>query len=173
MAFIGHGFQDRGLEAELSLCGEDQVGPLLTLPIEQQTTVLGLKEFQMADEEDTITDTEVPTGAAPDVSKKQRKPRARKTTAEAKSGETAVETATGKPKRGRKSKSDQGMSGVKHLPVARALKAAQTVISLSNAAIDEITDLRRLEEENQRLRKLLVEKLRAENADLRKRLNLG
>ena len=41
------------------------------------------------------------------------------------------------------------------------------------AAVDDIADLLQLEEENQRLRKLLAEKLRAENADLRKRLNLG
>lgn len=37
---------------------------------------------------------------------------------------------------------------------------------------DEFADLVALEEENQRLRKLLAEKLRAENADLRKRLGL-
>jgi hypothetical protein len=37
-------------------------------------------------------------------------------------------------------------------------------------AADEMTDLLQLEEENQKLRKLLAEKLRAENADLRKRL---
>lgn len=37
---------------------------------------------------------------------------------------------------------------------------------------EELADLVRLEEENQRLRKLLAEKLRAENADLRKRLGL-
>ncbi|MDX0018755.1 transposase [Sinorhizobium meliloti] len=38
---------------------------------------------------------------------------------------------------------------------------------------DELADLVQLEEENQRLRKLLAEKLRAENAELRKRLGLG
>ncbi|QFI69477.1 hypothetical protein EKH55_4603 [Sinorhizobium alkalisoli] len=37
---------------------------------------------------------------------------------------------------------------------------------------DDLADLVQLEEENQRLRKLLAEKLRAENADLRKRLGL-
>jgi putative transposase len=40
------------------------------------------------------------------------------------------------------------------------------------AAGDELTDLVQLEEENQRLRKILAEKLRAENAELRKRLGL-
>ncbi|MDK1492830.1 transposase [Sinorhizobium sp. 7-81] len=38
---------------------------------------------------------------------------------------------------------------------------------------DELADLVQLEEENQRLRKLLAEKLRAENAELRKRLGLN
>lgn len=37
---------------------------------------------------------------------------------------------------------------------------------------DELADLVQLEAENQRLRKLLADKLRAENADLRKRLGL-
>jgi hypothetical protein len=49
----------------------------------------------------------------------------------------------------------------------------QAAAASSVAAVDEIADLLQLEEENQRLRKLLAEKLRAENADLRKRLNLG
>ncbi|WEJ14063.1 transposase [Sinorhizobium prairiense] len=38
---------------------------------------------------------------------------------------------------------------------------------------DELADLVQLEEENQRLRKKLAEKLRAENAELRKRLGLN
>jgi putative transposase len=40
------------------------------------------------------------------------------------------------------------------------------------AAGDELADLVQLEAENQRLRKILAEKLRAENAELRKRLGL-
>ncbi|RVQ56011.1 transcriptional regulator [Sinorhizobium meliloti] len=39
-------------------------------------------------------------------------------------------------------------------------------------AADELADLVELEEENQKLRKRLAEKLRAENAELRKRLGL-
>ncbi|QKK33192.1 transposase (plasmid) [Rhizobium indicum] len=38
---------------------------------------------------------------------------------------------------------------------------------------DELADLVQLEKENQRLRKLLVEKLRSENSQLRKRLGLS
>ncbi|MDW9912283.1 transcriptional regulator, partial [Sinorhizobium meliloti] len=37
---------------------------------------------------------------------------------------------------------------------------------------DELADLVELEEENQKLRKRLAEKLRGENAELRKRLGL-
>ncbi|MCY1306900.1 hypothetical protein D9M70_567850 [compost metagenome] len=40
------------------------------------------------------------------------------------------------------------------------------------SASDEFAEFVRLETENQRLRKLLSEKLRAENSDLRKRLGL-
>lgn len=40
-------------------------------------------------------------------------------------------------------------------------------------AIDDMAELLRLEDENRSLRKKLSEKLRAENADLRKRLNLA
>ncbi|UWU24267.1 hypothetical protein QA648_31520 (plasmid) [Rhizobium sp. CB3171] len=43
----------------------------------------------------------------------------------------------------------------------------------SAPAIDELEDLIQLEEENKRLRKILAEKLRQENAELRKRLGLG
>lgn len=39
--------------------------------------------------------------------------------------------------------------------------------------IDEITELLRLEDENRDLRKELCEKLRAENVDLKNRLNLA
>jgi cell division protein ZapA (FtsZ GTPase activity inhibitor) len=56
--------------------------------------------------------------------------------------------------------------------VSRAPKAEQTASAAPMTAIDEMADLLQLEEENQRLRKLLAEKLRAENADLRKRLKL-
>ncbi|MBP2449254.1 hypothetical protein [Rhizobium leguminosarum] len=50
----------------------------------------------------------------------------------------------------------------------RALKEATA--AASTPAAHEMADLLQLEEENQKLRKQLAEKLRAENADLRKRL---
>ncbi|EJC64799.1 hypothetical protein Rleg5DRAFT_1571 [Rhizobium leguminosarum bv. viciae WSM1455] len=133
----------------------------------------------MADENDTMTNANTPAAAAPDVPKKVRKPRAKKvvpaTAPVTVSAEPAVASgaAVGKQKRGRKAKPDEGTPSAKRAPVKRAPKAVSTAAAPSVAAVDEIADLLQLEEENQRLRKLLAEKLRAENADLRKRLNLG
>ena len=132
----------------------------------------------MADENDTITDAEASAAASPDAPKKQRKPRAKKAATEMGSVEAATEPAAasnaqaGKQRRGREAKSDGGVMKAKRTPVKRGPKAVQTVAVPSPAAIDEMADLLQLEEENRRLRRLLAEKLRAENADLRKRLNL-
>lgn len=53
-------------------------------------------------------------------------------------------------------------------------KAAESVAKAApSSAADEMADLMQLEEENKRLRQTLAEKLRAENADLRKRLGLA
>ncbi|NTF59360.1 SyrB-like regulator [Agrobacterium rhizogenes] len=57
----------------------------------------------------------------------------------------------------------------KNTATEQAVQAAGTSVP----AIDEIADLIQLEEENKRLRKTLADKLRAENADLRKRLGLA
>ena len=54
----------------------------------------------------------------------------------------------------------------------RRSKPAEQPVTTPVAAMDEMADLLQLEEENKRLRKTLAEKLRAENADLRKRLGL-
>ncbi|MDC9813194.1 hypothetical protein [Rhizobium binxianense] len=52
--------------------------------------------------------------------------------------------------------------------------AKQTIATTAPAPVlDDLADLLQLEEENVRLRKALAEKLRAENADLRKRLGLA
>ncbi|WP_134102593.1 transcriptional regulator [Neorhizobium sp. R1-B] len=161
-----------------SLSPEEPAGPLLTVSIEHQTTASDLQESRMADENDTIADAEAPAAASPDVPKKQRKPRAKKAAAETQSAEVAAEPVAalnvpaGKQRRGRKAKSDGGAMSAKRGPVKRGPKAVPTVAAPSPAAIDEMADLLQLEEENRRLRKLLAEKLRAENADLRKRLNL-
>ncbi|MBY2951216.1 transcriptional regulator [Rhizobium leguminosarum] len=158
---------------------EEQAGPLLTLPIEQETNASALQETIMADEKDTTTNADTPAAAAPDGLKKVRKPRAKKvvpaTASAAVSSQPAAasDAKAGKQTRGRKAKPDEGTTSAKRVPVKRAPKAVSIAAAPSVAAVDEISDLLQLEEENQRLRKLLAEKLRAENADLRKRLNLG
>jgi hypothetical protein len=131
----------------------------------------------MADENDTMTDVDTPATAAPDVVKKERKPRVKKAAAETVSAAVSAQPAPNatavKPKRGRKAaKSDEAATSAIRAPVKRAPKAVQAAAP-SVTAVDEFADLLQLEEENQRLRKLLAEKLRTENADLRKRLNLG
>ncbi|NTF97901.1 transposase [Rhizobium rhizogenes] len=55
----------------------------------------------------------------------------------------------------------------------RALRPVDQRQEKPAPAGDEFADLVQLEQENQRLRKILAEKLRAENAELRKRLGLG
>ena len=162
----------------MSFPGEDQAEAMLTQPIEQETNASALQETKMADENNTMTDAETPTVASP-APKKERKPRARKAALETVSAAVSAQPAAAssaaavKPKRGRKAKSDEGATSARRAPVKRAPKAVQTATAPSVAAVDEFADLLQLEEENQRLRKQPAEKLRAENADLRKRLNLG
>ncbi|CDZ54390.1 Hypothetical protein NGAL_HAMBI2427_56180 [Neorhizobium galegae bv. orientalis] len=133
----------------------------------------------MADENNTMTNADTPAVAAPDTPKKERKPRAKKAVAETASAAVSAQpaaasnAATGKQTRARRTKSDKGAVSAKRAPVKRAPKVVQAATAPSVAAVDEFADLLQLEEENQKLRKQLAEKLRAENADLRKRLNLG
>ena len=133
----------------------------------------------MADENNTMTDADTPAATALDVPKKERKPRAKKAAPETASVAVSAQpaaasnAAAAKPRRGRKAKSDEGVTSAKRAPVKRAPKVVQAAAAPSVPAVDEFADLLQLEEENQKLRKLLAEKLRTENADLRKRLNLG
>ncbi|WP_064710509.1 hypothetical protein [Rhizobium bangladeshense] len=169
----------QAISREIIVSGEEQARPLLTVPIEQETNASALQETTMADENATMISADTPAAAAPDVPKKTRKPRAKKAVPETASVAVSAQPAAasnataGKQKRGRKAKSDEGATSTRRGPVKRAPRAVQAAAAPSVAAVDEIADLLQLEEENQRLRKLLAEKLRAENADLRKRLNLG
>ncbi|TAY27780.1 SyrB-like regulator (plasmid) [Rhizobium leguminosarum] len=114
------------------------------------------------------------TAAKAPAVKKTRAPRRPKAAAEAvatdavaapkgrrggrRKAEVAEATAPAEAKR-------KGRGPGKAATAAKASKPA-TAISLS----DDLSDLLQLEEENKRLRKTLAEKLRAENADLRKRI---
>jgi putative transposase len=56
---------------------------------------------------------------------------------------------------------------------AQPPKPAQPQVTIAPAETDGFAELLKLEEENQQLRKALSEKLRAENADLRKKLGMA
>lgn len=142
----------------------------------------------MADQDETMTTSEGQAAVEqPAVAKKQRKPRAKKTVPETATSDIMQTADAGastseKPKRGRKAKSATAAEGVKRLAVKRGPRAAKPApVAVQEVAVPEavaaasyeMADLLQLEEENQKLRKLLAEKLRAENADLRKRLQLA
>ena len=144
----------------------------------------------MADENNTNDNTGAleatpPTEIAPP--KKRRGPRPKNIVSEA-TAETP-EAVAAQPVRGRRKRADkpaddtvsaktQAGSRGKAKAVAKGTRkprvAKQTIETPAPAPIlDDIADLLQLEEENARLRKALAEKLRAENADLRKRLGLA
>jgi hypothetical protein len=170
--FLPEGPQDGKAGSDVSLPAEEQAKPLLTLPIGQQTNAPALQEIIMTDENNTMISADAPATAVLDVPKKQRKPRAKKAAPAAASAEVAAEPAAGKPKRGRKPKTAATVTPAKRTPAKRAPRTVKAATAAPRAAIDEMVDLLQLEEENQRLRTLLAGKLRAENADLKKRLNL-
>ncbi|MBX4967836.1 SyrB2 regulator [Rhizobium binae] len=143
----------------------------------------------MAEENNTgavaaVAETNAPVKA--DV-KKKRAPRRQKQAAEPASAVSEAVTeplpASGAAKpvgrgRGRKPKSieakpSDGKGTLKGRGRNKtAAKPPQQTAKASAPVIDDLEDLIQLEEENKRLRKLLAEKLRQENTDLRKRLGL-
>lgn len=166
-------------DGEVSLSKAEPAGSLLTPTIGQHTTAAVKEETTMADEIVTIATTDVPAVVeTPIAPKKQRKPRAARAAPEAVSINAAAEPAVaatdsaGKQKRGRKFKSVDNAATEKRAPLKRAPRPVQVTPAVPATPSDEMADILQLEEENQRLRKLLAEKLRAENADLRKRLKL-
>jgi hypothetical protein len=156
----------------------DRILPTLTPPEATSKTAADTQEIIMADDTDTIANADAPAIAETPVEpKKQRKPRANKAASDMAAADIAAEPAGGLDgisgqKKGRKTKIIEGAAVAKRAYVKRAPKADQPATIVSSAG-DEMADLLQLEEENQRLRKLLAEKLRSENADLRKKLKLG
>ena len=135
-------------------------------------------------EENHTTNDDAPASLAPAIepAKKQRKARAKKMAPETASANVAAEAAPtlnsnpgkrGKQIREPKTRSSEDAISAKSAPVSRTRKLLKATNAAPAVVIDEMADLLQLDEENQRLRKLLAEKLHAENADLRKRLNLG
>ncbi|MBY5357693.1 transcriptional regulator [Rhizobium leguminosarum] len=180
LPFLSGSSQSGKSNNEMSLPEPDQAEALLTPPLGTSTTASDTQEMSMADETDTATSADAPIVVeTPIAPKKQRKPRAKKAAAlESASADATAEPAAalagagGVKRRGRKARVIEATASAKREPVRRAPKAVQTAPAAPMTAIDEIADLLQLEEENQRLRKLLAEKLRAENANLRKRLGL-
>ncbi|MBY5454079.1 MULTISPECIES: transcriptional regulator [Rhizobium] len=180
LPFLSGSSQSGKSNNEMSLPQPDQAEALLTPPLGPSTTASDTQEMSMADETDTATSADAPIVVeTPIAPKKHRKPRAKKAAElESASADAMAEPAAalagagGVKRRGRKARVIEATASAKREPVRRAPKAVQTAPAGPMTAIDEMADLLQLEEENQRLRKLLAEKLRAENADLRKRLKL-
>jgi putative transposase len=136
----------------------------------------------MADENNTIENGEVAsTEVNAPVQKKQRAPRRAQSARDLKaaSPETAP-VAKQRKKRGANAGIDTKVPVIAEKPIKTrakrtpaAVKPAKAVAKASLPALDEMAELLQLEDENKRLRQTLAEKLRAENADLRKRLGLA
>lgn len=137
-------------------------------------------ETSMISTADTVPADSTPKAAEP---KKTRAPRAKKVTSDVASSGAKVAPAasaaaaarTGKRTRAARAKPTvaEVSSVAKKTSKPRVTKPAVAAKKAPASAKDEMADLLRLEEENQKLRKLLSEKLRNENADLRKRLGMG
>lgn len=155
-----------------SVLGQDGLPkPVLTPTLSQRNNASMLQESPMPDEIETVTDADAPDAverAVPPV--KQRKPRAKK----AVSAQTdSSDVTAGKPRRGRKAKTAPVSAHAPAKAPARPGSATVGNVAPPVDAIDDMAELLRLEDENRNLRKQLSEKLRTENADLRKRLNLA
>jgi len=132
----------------------------------------------MADETDleTADKTTTPNSADAPVVKKTRKPRTPKAAAEtatvADNTTSDVPVKKTRTKRGSKMVAAKTPKGTSRAAFGRT-PVTDPVAKTSSPVLeqpDEFADLIKLEEENKNLRKQLSEKLRAENADLRKRL---
>lgn len=133
----------------------------------------------MADDDNKTDQTETAEAATQTSPvKKTRAPRQKKVTAPTQ--DTGTETVTspaGAVKSGRGRGQSAKLVATKPAATAkvarttRAAKAAVPSELAPLAVLDELEELIKLEEENQGLRRLLAEKLRSENADLRKKLD--
>lgn len=135
----------------------------------------------MADENNAGVAAESVTPETAPVAKKTRGPNRKKVATEAVAAtDTVVAEAPVKKtraKRGEKAAATKLVKAAKSEKAAKAPRAAaapkpavKAAVTPVAAASDEFADLLKLEEENKALRKQLGEKLRAENADLKKRL---
>ncbi len=127
----------------------------------------------MADENAVVSDTEsadTKTVAAP---KKTRAPRQAKAT-------TAPAAKADPVKRGKRTAkapvetASKAADTTKKTPKAAQSKPAPAkTVSTPTSTGDDFADLMQLEDENKQLRKALADKLRGENADLKKKLGMA
>ncbi|NTA14091.1 transcriptional regulator [Agrobacterium tumefaciens] len=159
--------------------GQDRsVEPILTSATPQQNNRSATEEIHMPDEIEAVTQTSTPEPVVvPAAPVKQRKPRAKKAGGDADrlkgaAASGVTDAADGRPRRGRKARTIPPARAAKDKPLNRGSSISDVLSTAPVNAIDDMAELLRLEDENRSLRKQLSEKLRAENADLRKRLNL-
>lgn len=111
--------------------------------------------------------------------KKQRAPRRSKVASEVKVADAPSKAEiVVKERKQRGGKVRQPVVATRNGPVGAngkgvTAKPVKAVANTAGSAKDEMAELLQLEEENKRLRRTLADKLRAENADLRKRLGLA
>lgn len=130
----------------------------------------------MADEPIPTGDTVAATATAEAITpapKRPRTPRAKKPTAEAKAKPSRSKAAKAAGGSKQRVEGTPASSAEPATAKRRAAKEPVAVIDAPVSAADEMAELLQLEEENSRLRKSLAEKLRAENASLRKKLGLA
>ncbi|NTF66222.1 SyrB-like regulator [Rhizobium rhizogenes] len=142
----------------------------------------------MASENDTDATSAVlaPTPAETPVVKKQRAPRRSKAEIEAAKSASSTTVTSQKVRKTRSPRVEATpavvatadaakiakKTGAKGTRKIKAVSQVEASALVPVTAADEMADLIQLEEENKQLRKALAEKLRAENADLRKRLGV-
>jgi hypothetical protein len=139
----------------------------------------------MADETSMSPATDTPPVEGPAAPKEKKTRALRKPKAASEAVVAASVSAPAKKTRGPGKKKPVASEGTVSAPVAKAPAASKKPAAIANAQpakrgprkvdaapapIDGFSELLKLEEENQKLRKALSEKLRAENAELRKKL---
>lgn len=133
----------------------------------------------MADEIDTgrvVEGIATETATAP-AAKKTRAPRRSKIVAETVTASARAEKEPAKAPKAKRGSNVPAAPKAVNAAVAKkaTTKTSRVAVAKKDVAapvglLEDIADLIKLEEENKSLRKQLSEKLRAENADLRKRL---
>lgn len=175
-----------GASAAVSDAAVDEAprAPALTTPLQQTPTSNFPPEQQMADETSVTEPTSTATENALPKARESRKrgPRAKNAASGSATSDASVEAPAVKKTRAKRGsrnalaevKPSTRRGGRKTMAAGnKAVESTQQAFSPLTAAGEEMEDLLQLEQENQRLRKLLAEKLRSENTDLRKRLGLG